>query len=256
MRYWIAGVSLTACLLPAPAAAVPEQHHSSHGAKTAAAPVAKADKKAMPDMGAMFALMDKMFPPQPDPDPARLALARSAVKAMWPDGSYGKMVTDMFGGAFDRAMQMKGSDFAAFDAKSAKAAAGSADPTLHDTLAAKDPYFDQRAAAIRAALEDEAGKLSAVVDPRMRDGLSRAMARRLNQQQLADVNAFFATPSGQAFAAQYMKLWLDPDAMRSLIDTTPEMMKLMPEMMQKVQAANDKFPKPPKAAAAAAPAKK
>jgi len=78
------------------------------------------------------------------------------------------------------------------------------------------------------------------------------MARKLDEHQLADVNAFFATPSGRAFAAQYMQLWVDPDAMRSLIDTTPDMMKLMPEMMQKIKAADDKFPQPPKEAAAAA----
>lgn len=103
---------------------------------------------------------------------------------MWPDGSYGKILTGMFGGMFDRAMQMKGSDFAAFNDKPTKAPLPSMDPTLHDALATKDPYFDQRAAAIRAVLEDEAGKFSAVVDPRMRDGLSRAMARRLDEQQL------------------------------------------------------------------------
>lgn len=70
------------------------------------------------------------------------------------------------------------------------------------------------------------------------------------------MNAFFATPSGHAFAAQYMQLWLDPDAMRSMIDATPEVMKMMPETMQKVQAASDKFPKPPKDTPAAAAAKK
>jgi hypothetical protein len=48
-----------------------------------------------------------------------------------------------------------------------------------------------------------------------------------------------------------MLLWVDPDAMRSLIDTTPDMMKLMPEMMQRIKAADDKFPQPPKEAAAA-----
>jgi hypothetical protein len=232
--------------------AAPQKHHAGHAAKAGGATNAKVDKQAMPDLEAMFALFDKIFPPQPDPDPARLALARTAVTAMWPDGSYGKIMSDMLGGMFDRAMQLKQSDFAALDPKGAKSSGN--DESLHDTLAASDPYFDQRTAAIRSVLEEEAGKVSAIVDPRVRDGLSRAMARKLDEHQLADVNAFFATPSGRAFAGQYMQLWLDPDAMRSLMDTTPDMMKLMPEMMQKVQAANDKFPKPPKEAAA--PAKK
>ena len=250
MRYLIAGVSLLTFIVAVTVVATVHKDH--HVAKTGAVSVKSVQNVTAPDFGAMFTLIDKMFPPQPDPDPARLALARTAVNVMWPNGSYGKAMSNMFGGIYDRAMQLKQSDFSSLDPKSTKSADD--DQSLHDTLASKDPYFDQRAAAIRSALEDEAGKISAIVDPRMRDGLSRAMARKLDAQQLADVNAFFATPSGQAFAAQYLQLWLDPDAMRSFVDTTPDMMKLMPEMMQKVQAASDKFPKPQKETAA--PAKK
>jgi len=52
---------------------------------------------------------------------------------------------------FERAMQLKQSDLASFDAKAAKPLP-SLDPTIHDVLATKDPYFDQRTAAIRTAL--------------------------------------------------------------------------------------------------------
>jgi len=252
MRYWIAGLGLIGCIVSAPASAAPQKHHGTGKPEVSSATGVKVSKPSMPDLGSMFALMDKMFPPQPDPDPARLALARTAVNAMWPDGSYGKMLSGMLGGMYDRAMQLKQSDFASLDTKTSKSA--DKDESLHDTLAAKDPYFDQRTAVIRAVLEEEAAKLSAVIDPRMRDGLSRAMARRLDAHQLADVNAFFATPSGSAFAGQYLQLWLDPDAMRSMMSATPDMMKLMPEAMQKIKAANDKFPEPPKDEAA--PAKK
>jgi len=249
MRYWIAGASLLAFAVSAPALAAPQKHHAGHASKAGGATNVKVDKRTTPDLGAMFALMDKLFPPQPDPDPARLALARAAVNVMWPDGSYGKIMSSMFGGMFERAMQLKQSDLATFDAKAAKPLP-SLDPTIHDVLATKDPYFDQRTAAIRTALEEEAGKISAIVDPRMRDGLSRAMARKLDEHQLADVNAFFATPSGRVFASQYMQLWLDPDAMRSIFGAMPDMMKLMPETMQKIKAANDEFPEPPKEQAA------
>jgi hypothetical protein len=47
-----------------------------------------------------------------------------------------------------------------------------------------------------------------------------------------------------------MQLWFDPDTLRSMISAMPEMIKLMPDAMQKFKAANDRFPKPPKAAAA------
>lgn len=212
--------------------------------------------KSPPNFEAMLAFVDKLFPPQPDPDPARLMLARTAVTTMWPDGAYGKMMTGMMGGMFDRAMELKQSDLTALGGKAPKVDAGEAGkgPSIHDQVAAKDPYFDQRVAAIRAVLVDEMAKVSMIIDPRIRDGLARSMARRFDAQQLTDIDTFFATPSGHALATQYMQLWFDPDMMRSLFGSLPEMMKLMPELTQRIKAAEEKFPKPP-AAHPAPPAK-
>jgi hypothetical protein len=239
-----AAVAMTA----APATAAAPKRAKAH-----AATPKTATEKGMPDFATIMGLFDKLFPAQPDPDPARLALARTSVQAMWPDGAYGKMMNGFVGGVIDRVMDLKKSDLAGLDPKLAKTdASASADLSLHDQAAADDPYFDQRMAAMRNVVGEEIGKVSAIIDPRMRDGLARSMARRFDPQQLADINAFFATPSGRALAGQYMQLWLDPDTMRSLFGTLPEMMKLMPDMMQKIEAANDKFPKPPKAPAKAA----
>jgi hypothetical protein len=166
---------------------------------------------------------------------------------MWPEGAYGKMMTSFMGGMFDRVMSLKQSDFAALASKPAKTSAtAGVDLSLHDQAAAKDPHFDQRMAAIREAVGDEFGKISAIIDPRVRDGLARSMARRFDAQQLNDINTFFATPSGRALASQSMQLWVDPDMLRSLFGAMPEMIKLMPDMMQKMKAVDDKFPKPPK----------
>lgn len=248
-------VSLSVAALPIalaanPAvAASPKADQAQHAAPHAV--VVFSDVKASPattppNLDAILGIFDKLFPPQPDPDQARLALARSSAQALWPEGAYAKMMSTFMGSLFDRVMQMKKSDLAALDTKATKMSpAGSTDATIHDQATAKDPYFDQRMGAIREVLNEEVGKVSTILDPRMREGLARSMARRFDARQLTEINSFFATPSGHALASQYMQLWLDPDAMRSLFGTLPEMMKLMPETMQKIKAANDKFPKPP-----------
>ncbi len=210
--------------------------------------VPKSDAGKMPNFAKMMEFVDKLFPPQPDPDPARLALARTSVAAMWPEGAYGRMMTGMMGGLIDRVMQMKASDLPAAAKEKAKAASTS-DLSLHDQMAAKDPYFDKRMAAVRQVMAEESGKLSTIIDPRIRDGLARSMARRFDARQLIDINTFFATPSGHALAGQYMQIWVDPDMMRSLFGAFPEMIKLMPDMMAKVKAASERFPQPPKTAA-------
>jgi len=200
-----------------------------------------------PNFDAVMTVIDKMFPAQPEPDLARLALARTSVRSMWPDGAYARMMGGFMGNMFNGVMQMKKSDFAPLGNKVAKTGVGlpGEDLSLHDQAAAKDPYFDQRVAAMRGIMDEEFGKMSAFIDPRMREGLARSMARRFDARQLNDINAFFATPSGSALASSYMQLWFDPDTLRSMFGAFPEMMKLMPEAMQKLKAANDKFPKSP-----------
>lgn len=242
-------IALAALLLATPAAEAPDSSPVRTAVPVVVAPDSKdAAAKSAPNLESMLALIDKLFPPQPDPDPARLALANTSVQAMWPDGAYGKMMTGFMGGMFERAMKLKGSDLAGLGGK-LKPGTDAKDASLHDTVAAKDPYFDRRVAAMREVADEEVGKVSTIIDPQMREGLARAMARRFDARQLNDINAFFATPSGRALASQYMQLWVDPDTIRSLFGSMPEMMKLMPEMMEKFKAANDQFPKP------AAPAK-
>jgi hypothetical protein len=66
------------------------------------------------------------------------------------------------------------------------------------------------------------------------------------------MNAFFATPSGKAFADQYLLLFADPEMMREMSAAAPEMMKAMPAMMKKIEAATAHLPplkKPAKDAA-------
>lgn len=222
-------------VIASPAAAAP---------KAAAKPKSPIEAMTPPNMDAVMAVFDKLLPPQPEPDPARLALARTSASALWPEGAYRDMMISFAGNMVDNVMRLKKSDFPIPADKKAKADA-TADLSLHDAAAAKDPYFDQRVAAIRAAVTEQFGKISAVIDPRVRNGMARAMARRFDARQLGDINAFLMTPSGHAFAAQYMQLWLDPDMMRGMIGSMPEMIKLMPDIMKSVKEANDKFPAAP-----------
>jgi hypothetical protein len=244
----LSAVALVLAGLTAPAsAATPQDSHAGTMPPPAIEPAGNAAQpKSPPDFAAIASFVDKLFPPQPAPDPARLAIARTSVQAMWPDGAYSKMMVGLMGGMFDRLMELKSSDLAGFGDKAHKTGANApADVSVHDKAAAKDPLFDKRMSAVKQVMTEEMGKISAIIDPRMRDGLARAMARRFDAQQLGEINHFFATPTGQLFAGQYMQLWVDPDTLRSVFASIPELVKLMPEASEKLKAANDKFPKPP-----------
>lgn len=246
-----AGGALVAFAIMATSAPAEQPQHrppAGQAPRSTAGPGAvAAATKALPNYNAMVAMIDKIFPPLPDPDPARLASARTSVNAMWPDGAYAKMMSGFIGNIMTGVMQVKKSDLASLGPKAAKGSekAAVADPSIHDQAVAKDPYFDQRMAATLGVIHEEIGKISSVIDPRMREGLARSMARRFDAKELADINAFFATPSGHALASEYLQLWFEPDTLRSMFGAFPELVKLMPDMMQKLKAVNDKFPKPP-----------
>ena len=127
--------------------------------------------------------------------------------------------------------------------------------TLKQKLAKDDPYFDQRMAIMERVIGEELAKVAAIIEPKLREGLARSMARKFDEKQLADINAFLATDSGKAFGSQTMAMWVDPDVLRSMMTSFPEVMKAMPEAMKRVETETAHLPKPKKAEAKA-PAKK
>lgn len=193
------------------------------------------------DMATIVKMFDTMFPPQPAPDPARLVMAHTTALALLPADALGKSMGGMMGSMFERLLDMRESELPG-------AKKGASTATLHQTLVAKDPYFDERMRLTRAAVTDEFMRLSAIIEPRMRDGIARTVARRFDQRQLADINAFFATPSGKALGAQFLALWFDPDLMRSTFAAMPDVVRLMPGAMERISAATAHLPKPPKPA--------
>ena len=188
----------------------------------------------------MMAIFDKIFPAQPDPPAPRLALSRTAVQSLFPDGTYARMMGGMMHGIADRVMGMTAADLGARPDKGRAADT----ITLKEKLAKDDPAFDERMRIMEQVIGEEFAKMAAIVEPRMRDGLARSMARRFDEKQLADLNAFLATDSGKAFGSQSMAMYVDPDVMRAMIGSFPEMMKAMPDAMKRVEAATAHLPKP------------
>lgn len=203
----------------------------------------------MPNLATMFAMFDKLFPPLPDPDPARLLLARTTVQqGLLPSGSFRQAMGSVTGAMIDRVLTMKESDFDGVlphpkPAKGAKPKPPST-RTLHQSLIDDDPYFDERMRLTRGAIEAELVKLSAIVEPRLQEGLARAVARRFEARQLTDINAFFATDSGKALGMQYMALWFDPELSRAMMAGLPDMIALAPGAMERIEAATAGLPKP------------
>jgi hypothetical protein len=237
MRSILIGAALLALAVPANAKTAPAK-----SMPRAAQPKAQASAKKMPDLdiGRMMEVFDKIFPPQPDPPATRLALSRTAVMGLFPEGTYARMMGGMMNGVVDRVMGLSAADFGKKESKAGDTL------TLRQQMTKNDPHFDERMAIIQRIVTEEFAKLAAIIEPRMRDGLARSMARRFDEKQLADLNAFLATDSGRAYGSQSMAMYIDPDVMRAMMGSFPEMMKEMPAAMQRIEAETAGLPKPAK----------
>jgi hypothetical protein len=178
--------------------------------------------------------------PQAAADRAPVAVADKVVAKLVPQGIYLRMMRDAFPQMMD-AMIARMSGLTAADLgekdKSGK--------TLEQLAAENDPAFRERMTIMTRVIGEDMGKLMDKLEPRVRVALGKAFARRFTLQQLSDLEAFFATPSGAAFAKDYLLTFMDPEMMREMSAFTPEMMRAMPDIMKRVEKETAHLPPPP-----------
>lgn len=194
------------------------------------------------DPAKLLDVFEKMFPAQPDPLPERLTLSQVTVKALLPDGTYGRMMDGMLGSVFDRVLDMSEADFG----KKAKDGKPPSKETMRQQALKEDPHFEERMRIGQRVFTEEMAKIAAIVEPKLREGLARAMARRFDERQLTDINAFLATDSGRAFGGQSMAMWVDSDVLRSMVASVPEIITAMPAAMKRFETETAHLPKPRK----------
>ena len=215
------------------------------------AAIKAADQAASMSMFADMAVkaLDRILPPQADPEPARLALARTAMDGFMPSGSYDRMFTvltdNVMNDLYSRIMGMTGTQLS--NAVGLPISSGPrAELTLLQQASKDDPLFDARIKAYAAAFKVEMGASMGIIEPKMREGMARAMARRFNAAQLTDINRFFATDTGRAFGREMMLLWIDGDVFRGMFASMPELMRAMPQSAKRFEAIDKQYPWPKK----------
>lgn len=181
-------------------------------------------------------------------DPARLALARTAVEHIFPAGTYERMMKSnmdsMMGSMMDSMFDMPMGDLLPEGGKAdGKTEAGG--KTMRELMAAEDPHFEERLTITNRVMMAEMVPIMNRLEPDVREGLARAYARRFDAAQLGEINRFFATPAGHAFASESLMLWTDPEIMAMMSKFAPELIKEMPALMEKVAAATAHLPPPP-----------
>jgi hypothetical protein len=197
--------------------------------------------------------MQNMFtamfgPPNTEPiDPQRLALAQQTVAKIMPTGIYAKMM----GGMMDKIMgsMFGGSngmgDFEIMIATGLELGELKLDPEKRIAVTQLlDSNYTERSKLTREMMNPMFNKMISVIEPPMREGMSRAYARKFTPEQLIELNRFFATPTGGFYASEAFAIQADPEVMQSMMSAIPLMMSEFKEPASDMQAKVNALPKP------------
>lgn len=184
----------------------------------------------------------------PAPDPARLALADQVMGKLMADGTYARIMNstqdEILQPLLDRVWNMKGSEFAdLFGFKDMPPS--SKDETFGENFGKNDPYAKQRIEAFMHVYFRLIGQMSGAIEPDVRSAMARDFARKFDAQQLADLNRFLATPSGSAFAKNYMMSSFSLDVLQTSLMVWPKMMKAVPDFAKQLKEADAALPPRP-----------
>ena len=181
-------------------------------------------------------------------DPARLAAARITIDHIFPSGTYARILSGPLDKMMDSMLgnigQMPLGNLAAMGGASPDQVAKMPKGTLEEIMAIYDPAYHQRMTTATHAMMNEMLVLMNQVEPDIRDGLAHAYAGRFTLDQLTEMNRFFATPTGDAYASNALVIQMDPQVMAKMQGFMPLLMKAMPDMVKKVEAAVAALPKP------------
>lgn len=199
------------------------------------------------DEAAVLAMMSGLFQAEPltAEQEARLPAATAIVATMMPEGFYGELMGDVMEKTMRPMMAMFSEpDFllASRLTLDEAALAELSDAEKQELLTMLDSAWDQRADTMVDALISNMGGAFAAVEPPVRAGLAKAYAVRFDEAQLADISAFFATPTGGEFARQSMALFADPQVMGATMEAMPEMIGSFTEMETAMEAALESLP--------------
>lgn len=191
------------------------------------ATAAEAKAKMQREMDEAVAMVEKIFDTSdlPPIEPARLTLAEQTTSALVPSGSLERMIDNLYGKMFSRFMKefdgtsdlmisiktgVESDEIAKLDEKSKAAIADMFDPHRKDRE-------DQITRIIKPLISE----VLADVERPMQGGLAKAYARKFSAGQLTDLNSFLATPTGKAYANEWMALQADPEVMLAVVKAMP-----------------------------------
>jgi hypothetical protein len=183
-------------------------------------------------------------------DPATLAEARLVVAKLVPPGAYKKMMHSAMAPMIDnmsgnlKALPLK--QLAEMGGLDAQQAAALDKIDIEQVMAIYDPHWQERMTLTMHAMFDSMGDFFTTLEPELREAMAKAYASHFTLTDLQDLDRYFATPTGNKFATQYISIMTDPAMTDEMKAMMPKMMAQMPTFIAAAQKATANLPPPRK----------
>lgn len=175
----------------------------------------------------------------------RLPLAEALVARIIPPGTMGEMMGGMFDGlltGFGDMAQPSASDMVARNLGLEGWEITLTEEQIAATAALFDPAWEERQRREAGAVPMMMRQVGAVMEPGLRQAMAELYAIHFDAQQLRDIEAFFATPSGAAYASESYTMMSDPRLAAATMAAVPTMLDGMVAMQADMEAATADLP--------------
>lgn len=193
-------------------------------------------------MAAVMASMEQMFPVEPltDAELARLPAATELIETIIPPGTMGEMMGSMMDGVLAPIMEMAIddpssvlSDQLGIDAVSL----GLDEAQIAEIATMLDPDWQERKARESAMLPEVMNTMMSAMEPGMKVAMAEMYAVYFDEQELAEISAFFATETGTAYARKSFTMSADPRLIGSMMRSMPAMMETFGQIEARIAEA-------------------
>ena len=204
-------------------------------------------------MAMVTMLLSSMFEPEPltEEAEARLPMASSVAASLVPEGVYGEMMGQMMDSFLAPIFKMANTEggmsnsaLAAYTGIAVETIDALTDEQRTELTDIFDPVYQTREQAKFDGIVSGVNTLFGVLEPGVRDGLARAYASKFEASELADLQAFFATPVGAKYASQSLLLSADPQVISGMMETIPSLIEQLPALKESFENAEAGLPEP------------
>jgi hypothetical protein len=196
----------------------------------------------------IFGALAGMFEKEPltAEQQARLPMATRLINKVLPEGALADVMGGSMGGMFGAVDQFAGEiDVAEIVAKQLGINRWAIDlegADLEKVAGMLDPAWRERQQREKEAMPALMAEVMKAVEPTMREAMAELYAIYFDDKELADIDAFFSTPSGANYARKSFSMANDPRLAASMMSAMPAMMGLITGMEARLEEATADLP--------------